>query len=344
MTMRFSSLFGRWPAALPALLGALLTVGLPSFALADALAEAQRLMKQGQWSLAMERVDAHIRSAPRDAEGLFLKGVILSELGRPAEAIAAYTRLSEEHPELPEPYNNLAVLYAQQKQFEKARALLDMAIRAHPGFATAHENLADVYLKLASRSYEKALQLNPGSKQAKARLATISNVLAVPAGAEGKSLPAVRRDGDGAAQAGADSARSVPASGTLPVTGETSGNAPPTSVAASDEASVREALLAWAAAWSQKDTRAYFELYAADFRRPGGMSRKAWEAERTQRLGRSGKETIEVVDIRVSFVDGKAIARFRQDYRSASVKSSVVKTFIFVKSGDRWLIQEERSG
>jgi len=344
MTMRFSSLFGRWPAALPALLCGLLAVSLPSSALADAIAEAQRLIKQGQWSPALERVDAHIRSAPRDAQGLFLKGLILSELGRPAEAIAVYTRLVEEHPELPEPYNNLAVLYAQQKQFEKARALLDMAIRTHPGFPTAHENLADVYLKLASQSYEKALRLNPGSKQAKARLATISNVLAVSAGADGKPVSAVRSGGDGAALAVADSARPVAANAMPAVAGEASGKAPPVAVAPSDETGVREALQAWATAWSQKDSKAYFELYAADFRRPGGMSRKAWEAERMQRLARPGKETIEVDDIRVSFAEGRAIARFRQDYRSVSVKSSVVKTFIFVKSGDRWLIQEERSG
>ncbi len=341
MMMRFSSSRRRWPA----FLAGLVVICLPSIALADALLEAQSLMKQGQWSSAMEKVDSHIRNAPREPQGLFLKGIILAETGRPAEAIAVYTQLSEEHPELPEPYNNLAVLYAQQKQLDKARAALNMAIRTHPGFATAHENLADVYLKLAGQSYEKALQLNPGGKQAKARLAAIGIMLAgsSPA-AEGNTPPGERTSSGGASTALADAGKPAVASAAPAAPGDTSGKATPSVATGSDEAGVRDALLAWAAAWSGKDTKAYFALYAADFRRPGGMSRKAWEAERTQRLGRPGQETIEVDEIRVSFAGGKAIARFRQDYRSASLKSSVVKTFIFVKSGDRWLIQEERSG
>lgn len=344
MTMRSSSSVGPWPASVAALLIALLTLGLPSPVLADALADAQRLAKQGLWGPAMEKVDAHIRSVPRDPQGLFLKGVILSELGRPAEAIAVYTQLSEEHPELPEPYNNLAVLYAQQQQLEKARAALDMAIRTHPGYATAHENLADVYLKLASQSYAKGLQLNPANKQAKARLAAIANLLASSPGGEGRTPPVVRAAGDRASVATADSGSKPAVAGVPPAAAsESSANEAPAATA-SDEAVVRDTLVAWAAAWSRKDTKAYFDLYAADFRRPGGLSRKAWEAERTQRLTKPGKESIEVDDIRVSFADGKATARFRQVYRSATVKSSVVKTFVFVRSGDRWLIQEERTG
>ncbi len=58
-----------------------------------------------------------------------------------------FTKLSEDYPELPEPYNNLAVLYAQQKQYDKARTALEMAIRTHPSYAIAYENLGDIYAK-----------------------------------------------------------------------------------------------------------------------------------------------------------------------------------------------------
>ena len=86
----------------------------------------------------------------------FLKGVVLTEAGAPAEAIAVFQSSTEDYPELPEPYNNLAVLYAAPAQYDKARAALEMAIRTNPGYATAHENLGDVYAQLAGAVVQRA--------------------------------------------------------------------------------------------------------------------------------------------------------------------------------------------
>ncbi|MES2770981.1 MAG: tetratricopeptide repeat protein, partial [Pseudomonadota bacterium] len=115
-----------------------------SFAATDTLPDAQRLLKQGQMSQALEKVDSYLSSKPKDAQGRFLKGLILTEMARSAEAINLFTKLTEDYPELPEPYNNLAVLYAQQKQYEKARAALEAAIKTHPSYSIAHENLGDI--------------------------------------------------------------------------------------------------------------------------------------------------------------------------------------------------------
>ena len=92
-----------------------------------------------------------------------------------------FLKLTEDFPELPEPYNNLAVLYAQNKQYEKARAALQMALRDHPEYAVAHENLGDVYAKLASQSYDKAVQLNAANAAARAKSSAIQNLLDTPA-------------------------------------------------------------------------------------------------------------------------------------------------------------------
>ena len=89
----------------------------------------------------------------------FLKGVMLAESQRTAEAIVVFTLLNEDYPELAEPYNNLAVLYASQAQYEKARAALEAAMRGNPGYATAYENIGDVYARLAAQAYASALQL-----------------------------------------------------------------------------------------------------------------------------------------------------------------------------------------
>ena len=146
---------------------------------ADPIQDLQTLVKQGQFSQALERADSILASKPRDAQVRFLKGVVLSELNRSAEAIAVFQKLTEDFPELPEPYNNLAVLYAQQRQYDKARIALEMAIRTHPSYATAHENLGDIYARLASQAYDKALALDSSNVAAQNKLALIREMMSV---------------------------------------------------------------------------------------------------------------------------------------------------------------------
>ena len=147
-----------------------------AMAQADDYAEVNRLMRAGQLSDALTKVDAYLSAKPKDPQMRFLKGVIQTEGGKPADAIATFSKLTEEFPELPEPYNNLAVLYAGQSQFDKARAALEMAIRTNPSYATAHENLGDVYAKLASQAYSKALQLDAGNAAVAPKLSLIRNL------------------------------------------------------------------------------------------------------------------------------------------------------------------------
>ena len=144
---------------------------------ADEISDIGKLLKGGQLDQASQRVDAYLASKPRDAQGQFLKGLIQTEQNKTAEAIATFTRLTELYPELPEPYNNLAVLYAGQGQYEKARTALEMAIRTHPSYATAHENLGDVYAKLASQAYDKALQLDSNNPTAQTKLALVRDLI-----------------------------------------------------------------------------------------------------------------------------------------------------------------------
>lgn len=158
------------------LLIAALAVCAP-LAAAQTLPDIQQAMKQGQMPQALEKVDQYIAAKPKDPQGRFMKGLILTELGRTADAIAVFTRLTEDFPELPEPYNNLAVLYAQQKQYDKARSALEMAIRTHPSYAIAHENLGDLYAKLASQAYDKALQLDSSNKATQGKMSMIKELI-----------------------------------------------------------------------------------------------------------------------------------------------------------------------
>jgi tetratricopeptide (TPR) repeat protein len=143
---------------------------------ADDLKEAQRLYGQGKLAPALEKVDAYLSAEPRDPQGRFLRGLVLTEQKKSADAIQVFTRLTEDFPELAEPYNNLAVLYAAQGNYERAKAVLELAIAAHPGYAMAYENLGDVYAQLAGRSYDRALQLDRNNASAKTKSAKVKEL------------------------------------------------------------------------------------------------------------------------------------------------------------------------
>jgi tetratricopeptide (TPR) repeat protein len=130
---------------------------------ASEMTEINKLMRNGQYADALVKTDAVLAKHPRDAQLRFYRGLILAEQNKSAEAIAVFSKLTEDFPDLPEPYNNLAVLYAANGQYDKARAALDMAMRTNPTYATALENLGDVYAKLASQAYDKALQIDPAN-------------------------------------------------------------------------------------------------------------------------------------------------------------------------------------
>ena len=150
---------------------------LPPAVFADDYTDVAQLMRSGQTAEARARIDRYLAARPRDPQMRFLLGVLQSETGRTGEAIATFTGLTQEYPELPEPYNNLAVLYAGQGDFDKARAALELAVRTNPGYATAHENLGDIYAELASRSYERARQLDPRNTSVGPKLALIRQLL-----------------------------------------------------------------------------------------------------------------------------------------------------------------------
>ncbi len=143
---------------------------------ADEPQEVNALIKAGQLDAAAQRADAVLTAKPADVEMRFLKGLILTRQGKSADAVALFLKLTQDFPELPEPYNNLAVLYAAQGQYDKARAALEMAIRANPSYAVAYENLGDVYAKLATQSYDKSLQLEANNASAQGKLALIRDL------------------------------------------------------------------------------------------------------------------------------------------------------------------------
>lgn len=152
--------------------------------MADEVQQINQQFRSGNLTSALDIANAYLAKNPKDAQARFLKGLILADQGKTNDAITVFTGLTEDYPELPEPYNNLAVLYASQKKYTAAKNTLEMAIRAHPGYATAHENLGDIYAKMASQAYEKALALDSKNTAAQTKLSMIQKLIV---GQEGKS-------------------------------------------------------------------------------------------------------------------------------------------------------------
>ncbi len=298
---------------------------------ADDYTEVNQLIRAGKMTDAQTKADQYLAAKPRDPQMRFIKGVIQRETGKVADAIATFTKLTEDYPELPEPYNNLAVLYAGQNQFDKARAALELAIRTNPSYATAHENLGDVYARLASQAYNKALQLDGNNAAVPPKMALIKELFN-PAAKGQRPVATV------AAQAKPEPAN--PANNALPVT-----EAQPRAAAPSPATiEVQAAVQAWAKAWASKDVSSYLASYGREFDPPGKQSRSVWEEERRKRI--SGKKSISVQleNLTVSVEGTKAMAKFRQDYRADSLSVSSRKTLDLVKTGERWLIIRESTG
>ena len=299
-----------------------------AWAQTDDLQQASRLLKAGQRDQALERVTKAHAANPRDAQARFMKGLISTEQGKQAEAIEIFAKLTQDYPNLPEPYNNLAVIYASQGQYDKARTALEQSIRTHPSYATAYENLGDVYAKLASQAYGKALQLDAANTGAQNKLSLVRELVREPAPLAAAAKPAP-------AAAASSAPKEAPKEAPPPVK---PAPVPP-------NADVLKSIEAWARAWSQKDMNSYLAHYAKDFRTPGGESRADWEKSRRVRI--SGAKSIAVaVDSPKVTMTGpqEASVTFRQTYRSDKLSTRSLKTLEMVQADGKWLIKEEKTG
>ena len=326
---------------------------------ADDMQDANKLIKKGQYPQALSKVQSILQTQPRDAQARFLKGVILSEQGQTEEAIRIFSELTADYPELPEPYNNFAVLYAGQGQFEKAKVALEAAIRTHPSYSTAHENLGDIYAKMASQAYDRALQLDRSNTSSKTKLALIRDLhspvskpgstkiivaAAVPASSAATTQPPKTENPApvllAATPAATVAVTAKPALAPAPVKAAV---AEP--VGADSEAEVMKAVNNWANAWSARNAALYLALYAKTFEPPNDESRASWEQQRRDRINKPQPISVTISNIKVQIQDGShATVNFIQFYRSGTLKSTTRKTLEMIKTNGKWLIQSEQTG
>jgi tetratricopeptide (TPR) repeat protein len=133
--------------------------------------------QDGRLQDALSLTDAALLVDPRNPRLRFLRGVILTETQQPQAASDIFRSMIRDFPELPEPYNNLAVIQAAAGDLDGARQSLEQSIIALPSYAMARENLGDLYLQLAIRAYEEAGRLDTGNPSARRKLSITREII-----------------------------------------------------------------------------------------------------------------------------------------------------------------------
>ncbi len=335
--------------------------------------QVQKLIAEGELATALVSTDEDLAKDPDNITYLFLKGLILTKQEKLEQARDIFLQLTQLNPELPEPYNNLAVIYAALGDFDSAREALQNAINTHPSYATAHENMGDIYAKLASKAYNQALELDKDNSTAKAKLSLVNDLFSNPyAGRD--SIPVVAANDkqvteqpDQSVTAVSESVVEVEAE--LPVVSRqeqsqevvavvsqlsSRENSISVSKQETDELDrqklqmqltidvVKRRILAWAEAWSGQDVNQYLSYYARDFTPPSRQTIDQWRTTREIRITKPGVIQVAISDIVVGLLGpAHAQATFTQMYDSDTYSDRVKKTLLMKKEGNQWLITQE---
>ena len=320
--------------------------------------DIQLLINDGQYKEALKLTNEQLSKNSSDIKLQFMRGLVLTRLDRYSEAEGVFIQLTKENPDLPEPFNNLAVVYAAQGKYTEASEALKNAINTHPSYATAHENLGDIYAKMASRAYNQALELDTSNATAREKLSLVNELISVPADAiPEKTVVAVKTTKatpvpkpETKPQPEPEIIKIPPKQDPVPVEiVEIPAVAPVKSVdIEQDKEKNRDAVEIsaknWANAWSAQDVDSYLASYGSEFVPPKGLSRSAWEKERHVRLRKPSFIKVTLSDMKIN-LHGKDYAeiKFTQSYQSDNYGDKVKKEILMRKVNNKWLITQERT-
>jgi len=330
----------------------------------DPLAAVRADYDRGALDRALAAVDQHLASAPRDPDALFLKGVVLADLGRRDEAESAFRSVLQIDPTLPEAYNNLAVLHAADGEFQQAIDVLKSALGTHPSYNAAFDNLSKLYARLASDAYSRALGVRARAEESiplvllrdverVERIAGRATTGAVAQAPEPDVVPSrtetVPAQPDPEEEQASDWRAVVVESPTPPL----ADGAPVVELGGEDTSSVALgvpdpselaiALQGWASAWSNQDVDTYLAAYSRNFIPGDGLDRATWAVQRRERLTRP-----EYVRVSVALLDAwvesptVGSVRFLQTYESDRFQDQVNKVLRLEREDGQWRILEER--
>lgn len=295
-------------------------------------------------------------SALADAKGRFQDGVNATKQLRYDEAIQIFTALTRDNPSLPEPYNNLAVLYATQGDMQKAAHMLERSIQVNPNYAAAHANLGDLYARMAHEAYTKALHIDRSRSDLPPKLALVQQLFASsgqntsPVAAPVATSAPARTPAPAAAtpaESPVQAALPTPAVTAIPAAEAaatkqtaTAAAAPATDSSSANQPEAAQAVETAITAWASKNLPDYFAAYSDKFSPIKGdlSSRKA---ERRVRIEGKNSIQLDISDLKIQVYGNRATAQFRQEYSADGFQSNDRKTLQLQREGDSWRITRE---
>lgn len=126
----------------------------------------------------MKVVEQQLTIHPNDPNLRFQRAVILERLALTDQAQKAYEALTQDHPELSEPQNNLGVMLARKGQLREARERFELALRSNPNNRMAEENLADIWLRMAEAQYRQLQAKDPNNPRLASKIDALKQPLA----------------------------------------------------------------------------------------------------------------------------------------------------------------------
>ncbi len=328
------------------------------------LRNIEALIDAGKTRLALNYVDRYVNSKPGDPRALFLKARAQEKAGRPGEAAKIYERLIREYPHLPEPFINLAAIYVNGEQYEKARQLLVAALNTHSIYAKIYESLNNLHATMASQAYKNALLLD--GEAVKPNPSTVSTLLSwsaetIPETVVARGEPSPPASLSTGVSVSVDDSKVKPAPPiTEPVkvasrppspanNGQLINQATPdpkrvairSRPARDDREELETTIKNWAAAWSRREVNRYLSFYSVRFRPNAGLSRKQWKQQRKLRITAKKKIRIELSDLNTSVNGRTATALFRQAYQSDTFSDVIRKKLLLERGAEGWKIIRE---
>ena len=316
--------------------------------------QIQKLIAEDKLEQALNLTNKELTEDKENVTYRFLKGLILTRQEKLEQARDIFLGIIKSNPELPEPYNNLAVVYAAMGDFDKAKNSLEEAINTHPSYATAHENIGDIYAKLASQAYNQALELDRDNNAAKAKLSLVNELFSMPQAGQQPVMLAGATDTRPAVLLPEPVVEAAQAVETLqPEAQDVKNNELLAKVQEAERQSriqegqklvaiVKQSVLDWSVAWSAQNINAYLSAYASDFSPPGVQSLDEWRLSRQQRLNNPGSIQVTISDLVVEMLGSDhAQATFTQIYQSDIYSDRVKKTLLLKRESNKWLITRE---
>ncbi|MGE4596616.1 MAG: hypothetical protein AAEA78_01405 [Methylophilaceae bacterium] len=269
--------------------------------------------------IALQKIKSELRITPNDARLLFYKGLILTKINKKKEAILTFTNLINQHPSLPEPYNNLAVLYAGFGKLELAKETLEKAILTNKSYSTAHINLGDIYTQMATNAYNKALEIDNKNKIAHNKLKLITELFNYQPSTEEKKITISKLENH-------QQTNKIPNNKTEVLK------------------EIKETMKIWESAWENRDLEVYLNTYSINFKYPNNMLKKQWEQYRADRILNKKEIIITISKINYKINKDVVTASFIQNYKSNNYNNSSQKTLVFQYESNHWVILEEYTG